>query len=216
MAKEETQNTQNQDSEKKSEVDWEKRYKDEQHKIKDLSGQVEQLTSQVTQKDQAIEQFYPYINWDKLQGKDDTAPDPNEEEFVSRKELAAFEKRQEQQRRADALWTGFRTSNPDLADYEHLVKAYLVDKTDRRKTPEDRLKDAADSTRKLLDAERTRGVELKVQQEKDKAAKEAEAGGLEGQKASQNNSQGEVKQPETYEEYIARRQKAVAEGQGFT
>lgn len=187
---------------------YEKRYEDSQTHIGKLEKENKDLRD-TTQKDKDLfDQINPYIDWEKLNA---TTP-PDDDGYVDKATLNKTVKDLQNQIRKNELTQNFRAKYPKMVEHEDLVSMFL-NKTDNRRSPEDRIAKAVELTQALLKSEQAKGRETYESEKKEKAAKEAEVGGLteaKGPSGEQKESEGE-----TYDEYIAARKQGAAKAQGL-
>lgn len=190
--------------------DFEKRFKDSQDHIKKLEGENKEYR-EASQKDKDLfDQINPFIDWDKLNG---TTTTPDDEGYVDKQTLSKTVKDLQDQIRKNEVTQNFRAKFPEMVEHEDLVGMFLG-KTDSRRSPEDRIAKAVELTKALLESERGKGRETYEAEKKEKAAKEAEVGGL----TEAKGDSGSEKEPEseTLDEYIASRKKQIAIARGIT
>ncbi len=193
--------------EKKPETpDFEKRYKDVQSHNTKIELENKELR-ETTQKDKELfDQVSKYIDWDGLNGTK-TVDSGEEDGYVDKRTLNKTIKDLQDQINKSEITQSFRVKYPDMVQYEDLVGAFL-NKTDARRSPEDRIAKAVENVKALLDSERAKGRDTYESEKKEKAAKEAEASGL----SEAKGPEGEKKESdgETYDEYIKNRRAEVA------
>lgn len=189
---------------------YEKRYKDSQTHIGKLEQENKELRD-TTQKDKDLfDQINPYIDWDKL---NTTTPPADDDGYVDKATLNKTVKDLREELNRDRVVQKFRADFPGMVQHEDLVTMYFG-KTDARRSTEDRIAKAVENVKALLESEQTKGRETYKSEKKEKAAKEAEVGGL----TEAKGPPGEQKEPEgeTFEEYVASRKEAVAKARGAT
>lgn len=198
--------TQSQDS-------YEKRYKDLQSHTTKIEQENAKIKEQAAKDKELLDAVTPFVNWDAASGK--TAPvvdDGSGDEYVNKKTLTTVIKDLQDKFQAGYTTQTFRIKYPDMVAYEDLVGSFLA-KTDGRRPMEDRIDTAVGNVKKLLETERARGREEFEKEKKEKVEKEAEASGLSAAKGARgSNSEPDG---ETYEEYIASRQKRFAKAKGY-
>jgi hypothetical protein len=188
--KEPNKETQNEDS-------WEKRYKDSQAHITKIEQENATLRDTSTKDKELFETIQPYINWDAVNGTQQTTED--DDGYVDKKTLTSTINDLREQINRNNITQSFRVKYPDMVQYEDLVGVYLG-KTDPRRNPEERIASAVESVKKLIESERAKGRESLETEKKEKTAKQAEASGLSGGKTPE----GEDKEPEgeNFEDYM--------------
>lgn len=198
--------TQSQDS-------FEKRYKDLQSHTTKIEQENSKIKEQAAKDKELLDAVTPFVNWDAASGKTTQAYDPaTDGEYVDKKTLNTVIKDLQNQMQVGYTTQTFRIKYPDMVAYEDLVGSFLT-KTDGRRPMEDRIETAVGNVKKLLETERTRGRDDFEKEKKEKAAKEAEASGFseaKGAKGSEKEPEGE-----TFEEYMAGRNKRFAKAKGL-
>lgn len=190
--------------------DFEKRFKDSQDHIKKLEGENKEYRDSAQKDKDLFDQINPYIDWEKLNG---TTQTPEEDGYVDKATLNKTVKDLQDQIRKNEVTQNFRAKYPDLVEHEDLVSMFLG-KTDTRRSPDDRIAKAVELTKALLASEQTKGREAYETEKKEKAAKEAEVGGL----SEAKGASGDKKDPEaeTLDEYVASRKAQIAAARGIT
>lgn len=195
--------------EKSETTDFEKRYNDSQTHIEKIESENKTYRDEAQKDKQLFDQISPFIDWDAANGK---KTETDDEGYVDKATLNKTISDLRGQMDRDRVTQDFRTKYPDMVPYEDLVTVFFG-KTDARRPVEERVGKAVESVKKLLATERAKGVETHEAETKEKAAKEAEVGGLGDKQAPA----GEKKESEgeTFDEYIAARKTAAAKSQGL-
>ena len=195
--------------EKSKTTDFEKRYEDSQEHIKKIEAENAAFREESQKDKQLFDQISQYVDWDAVNGKKTV----DDEGYVDKATLNGTIKELREQMERNMVTQDFRIKHPDMIPYEDLVAVYFG-KTDARRSTAERIEKAIKNVKALLESERAKGRESYESEKKEKAAKEAEVGGLTGAKVPL----GDKKDPdgETYNEYIESRKAQVAKARGIT
>lgn len=191
--------------------DFEKQYNDSQTHIATLETENKGFRETAQKDKELLDAVTPYIDWDAVNG---TKPEVTSDGdgYVDQKTLAKTVEDLRGLINRSNTTNDFRAKFPDMVEYEDLVGVYLK-KTDSRRPMDERIEKAVESTRNLLESERTKGRESGEQEKKDKVAKEAEASGLaaaKGQKGSEEEPDGE-----SYDDYVKDRRALQSKNMGI-
>jgi hypothetical protein len=191
--------------------DFEKRYKDSQDHIATIERENAAMRDAAQKDKELLDTVTQYVDWEAVNGtkKSDVT---DGETLVDQKTLQTTVQELKDQINRNNITNNFRVKFPDMVEYEDLVGVYLQ-KTDARRPMDERIAKAVESTRKLLESERTKGRKIDEKEKEEKAAKEAKAAGLataKGQKGSEEEPEGE-----SYDEYVKGRKAQQLKNMGL-
>jgi len=162
---------------------------EEDQKLSDLQSKFDALSQDAERNKNLLDELTPLIDLSKVKGEQQEEVDPDSEEFMTKGEAKAFEKRINEKIATENFIRDFRTNHPEIADKgpkEEMVRYFF----EREKGSFDkRLQVAVDSTKSLLKSEQEKGT-TKTKAEIEKAAKETKAKAEAAAKASGLSSAG--------------------------
>lgn len=167
-------------------------------KLNELQSKFDTL-SRGAEKDRELLELLASGKRDEQQQEEEV--DPDSEEFMTKSQAKAFEKRIDEKIATDNFIRDFRATNPELADKgpkEEMVRYFF----EREKGSFDkRLESAVESTKKLLQSEQEKGS-TKTKADIEKAAKETKAKTEAAAKASGLSSAGSTTAKESSDDDV--------------
>ena len=160
-----------------------------EQKLNELQSKYDSLSQDAAKSKHLLDELSPYVDYSRMQGGTTEEADESGDEFMTRAEAKAFEKRIEQKLATENFTRDFRGKHPDLGDNgpkEELVR-YFFEK--EKGSFDSRLESAVKAARNLLSSEQEKGA-TKTKAEIEKAAKEAKAKAEAAAKASGLSSDG--------------------------
>jgi len=168
-------------------------------KLNELQGKFDQVSQDAERNRELLELMASGNRQQDTQQEEEI--DPDGDEFMTKSEAKAFEKRIDEKIATENFIRDFRGSNPDLADKgpkEEIVRYHF----ERAKgTFDERLKSAVAATKKLFQSEQEKGS-TKTKAESEKAAKEVKAKAEAAAKASGLSSAGKTPAKDSSEDEV--------------